>query len=462
VIPTVLIVEDEAILSEAMRDYLGRHGFDPSVAGTAEDGLRSVRESEPDLVVLDYRLPGMDGLQALREIRQMAPRAQVVMLTAHGSVKIAVDAMRAGAFDYLTKPVDLEELALVLGKAREHARLHRELSAWQQAAGRRGAPGQRIVGDSAATRQLRAQVERLAALDQGPGAAPPVLITGETGTGKGLVARVIHDLGPRAERPFVEVNCAAIPTALLESEMFGYERGAFTDARAPKPGLFESADGGTLFLDEIGAMPLELQVKLLKVIEDRSVRRLGALRAKTVDVRITAATNADLDRAAQDGTFRPDLLYRLKVLTITLPPLRQRPEDVLPIARQVLAEVSRRYRRPRRLLPAAEARLLAYAWPGNVRELGNVIERAVLLQEGEDIGPDDLGLPAPAPVEAPVVVGPGGVTVDFSGGGVSLGRLERALIEEALKAAAGNRRRAAELLDISVETLRYRIEKHGL
>ena len=461
-IPAVLIVEDERVLAEAMSDYLARHGFETAMAGSGEAALDAIHRSEPDLVVLDYQLPGMDGLEVLREIRQRAPQAAVVMLTAHGSVKTAVEAMRAGAFDYLTKPADLEELALVLGRARSHARLERELHLLQSAGGR-GAPGERIVGTSEATRGLRAQVERLAGLDQGPGGAPPVLISGETGTGKGLVARAIHDLSARAERPFVEVNCGAIPAQLLESEMFGYERGAFTDARAAKPGLFEVADGGTLFLDEIGAMPLELQVKLLKAIEDRSVRRLGGLRQKTVDVRIVAATNGDLDRSAQEGAFRADLLYRLKVLTLVLTPLRSRPDDVVPLARHFLAEAGQRYRRPRRLTPDAEAALRAYEWPGNVREVANVIERAVLLHEGEEIGAGVLGLPALARGGAPVEVGRGGgVKVDFSRGGLSLSELERTLIVEALKATGGNRRRAAELLGISVETLRYRMEKHAL
>jgi two-component system, NtrC family, response regulator AtoC len=256
-IPSVLIIEDEKILAHAMRDYLAHHGYEPVVAGSGEGGLKLLRDSEMDLVVLDYQLPGMDGIETLRQIKQATPATEVVMVTAHGSVKIAVEAMRAGSFDYLTKPVDLEELAVVLDKAWTHARLQRELRYWQ-GAGLDGNPADRIIGDSSATRLLRTQVERLAAL------AAPILITGETGTGKGLVARVIHDLGPRAERPFIELNCGAIPGTLLESEVFGYERGAFTDARAAKAGLFESADGGTLFLDEIGAMPLELQVKLLR------------------------------------------------------------------------------------------------------------------------------------------------------------------------------------------------------
>ena len=276
------------------------------------------------------------------------------------------------------------------------------------------------------------------------------------------MARVLHDLGPRAERPFVELNCGAIPTALLESEVFGYERGAFTDARAVKAGLFESADGGTLFLDEISAMPAELQVKLLKIIEDNSVRRLGGLRSKVVDVQIVAATNADLQEAVKAGNFRSDLLYRLNVLTLPLPPLRDRPDDILPLARHYLEHAARQHRRPKRLHPDAEAQLLQYSWPGNVRELANVLERVVLLHEGEEIHGDDLGLSRAPGGAGDLKVGADGVSVDFSKGGVSLAQVERTMIIEALKIARNNRRRAAELLDISLETLRYRLEKYGI
>ena len=460
-IPSVLIIEDEGILSEAMRDYLTGKGYEPAVAASGESGLRLLRESEMDLVVLDYQLPGMDGLETLRQIKQAAPLAEVVMVTAHGTVKVAVEAMRAGAFDYLTKPVDLEELTVVLEKAWHHARLRRELRYWQGVR-REGDPLSRLIGESEATRLLRDQVVRLASAHREQGGAPPILITGETGTGKGLVARVIHDLSSRAERPFVELNCAAIPPALLESEIFGYERGAFTDARGAKPGLFEAADGGSFFLDEIGAMSPELQVKLLKVIEEQSVRRLGGLRSKGVDVRILAATNADLHGAVKAGSFRVDLLYRLNVLTLTLPPLRERRQDIVPLARFYLAQAAGQYGRPKRLHADAEARLLEYSWPGNVRELANVLERVVLLYEGEEVRANDLGLAGAPAGGAGVKVGGPEIRVDFSRGSVSLAQIERMLIIEALRTAGGNRRRAAEMLEISFETLRYRLEKHGI
>ncbi len=302
----------------------------------------------------------------------------------------------------------------------------------------------------------------MAALESKRGGGPAILITGETGTGKGLVARTIHDLSLRASHPFVEINCAGIPPMLLESEIFGYERGAFTDAHAAKPGLFESADGGTLFLDEIGAMSLELQVKLLKVIEEKSVRRLGGLRSKVIDVGIIAATNSDIEAAVRAGSFRQDLLYRLNILTITLLPLRERTKDILPLARNFLAHASRQYHRAKFLLPEAEAQLLNYPWPGNVRELSNIIERVVLLHEDDKIGGDALGLKGISLHGGSVEVDSTGVRVDFSRGGISLAQLERTLIIHALEAAGGNRRRTAELLDISLETLRYRLEKFGL
>lgn len=459
--PSLLIIEDEQALAEALRSYVTGVGYEPAVAGSGEEALGMLRASEMDLVLLDYKLPGMDGLQTLAEIKDIAPRSEVVMLTAFATVKMAVAAMHAGAFDYLTKPVDLDELRVVLDKAWKHARMRRELRYFQEA-GRQGDPGERIVGSSPATVQLRAQVQRLAALEPEQGGAPAILITGETGTGKGLVARTIHDLSPRAGHPFVDVTCAAIPASLLESELFGYERGAYTDARAAKPGLFEVADGGTLFLDEIGAVSLEIQVKLLKAVEEKSVRRLGGVRPKTVDLRVIAATNTDLGAAVRSGGFRPDLLYRLNVFTLAIPPLRERPEDILPLARHFLAQAARQYRRPKHLHPDAEARLLAYLWPGNVRELAHVLERAVLLHEGEEIRGEDLGLEGTSPRGGAVVVESGGVRADFSRGGLSLQQVERALITEALKAAGGKRHRAAELLGISLETLRYRMEKHGL
>jgi DNA-binding NtrC family response regulator len=410
---------------------------------------------------LDIRLPGLDGLSALRKLRDISAGTEVVMMTAHASVASAVEAMKAGAFDYLTKPLDLDEVRVVVDKALAQQRIRRELN-YLKGREETGSRTAEIVGDSPDIRLLRQQIDRIASLESTEGDAPTVLIRGETGSGKEMVARAIHYGGARAKGPFVEINCAAIPASLLEAELFGYEKGAYTDARTAKPGLFEEADGGTLFLDEIGHMEFGLQVKVLKAIEEKSVRRVGGLRAKTFNARIVAATNRDLEAAITDGTFRPDLYYRIKALTLEVPPLRSRGSDITLLARHFLDRFTRRYGLPpKRLAPEAEAVLLAYAWPGNVRELAHLVERAILLHEGPTIAAEHLGLAAGSTVAA-VRVGPGTVQVDFSAGGIRLEEVERQLILEALNTAGWNRGRAAQLLAISKETLRYRMEKYQL
>jgi len=460
--PLVLVVEDEKILAESISIYLERSGYATAVAHSGEDGVRMAGEASPDVAVVDIRLPGMDGLEVLKRMREVSPGTEVVMMTAHASVASAVEAMRRGAFDYLNKPLDLDELRVVLDKALVHLRLRRELS-YLKARGEAGAHVSEIVGDSPPIRALKEQIERIAGLESPEGGAPTVLLLGETGTGKGLVARAIHYQSPRAAGPFVEINCAAIPPSLLEAELFGYERGAYTDARTAKPGLFEAAEGGTLFLDEIGHMDPSLQVKLLQAIEDKSVRRLGGLRSKTNKVRIITATNRDLEAAIAEGAFRQDLYFRIKVLTIEIPPLRTRGADIPLLARHFLDHFAKQYGRPRKeLSPETEAVLLAYPWPGNVRELAHVMERAVLLHGGPPVTVEDLGLSG-GKAEAPVNVAPDGrVQVDFSSGGIVLDEVEKQLIEKALRTAEWNRGRAAELLGISKETLRYRIEKFNL
>jgi len=459
--PLIIVVEDEIILGDAICTYLEHHGYTTAIARSGEEGIRLAEEGSPDVALVDIRLPGLDGLSALRKLRDTSAGTEVVMMTAHASVASAVEAMKAGAFDYLTKPLDLDEVRVVVDKALSHQRMRRELS-YLKAREETGSHTAEIVGESATIRVLRQQIERIAALVSTEGDAPTVLIRGETGSGKEMVARAVHYCSSRAKGPFVEINCAAIPSSLLEAELFGYEKGAYTDARAAKPGLFESADGGTLFLDEIGHMETALQVKLLKAIEEKSVRRVGGLRPKTFNARIVAATNRDLEAAIADGTFRPDLYYRIKALTLDLPPLRLRGSDIALLARHFLDRFTRRYGLPpKSLSPEAEAALLAYPWPGNVRELAHLMERAILLHEGPTIAVEHLGLPARSAV-ATVQVGPGTVHVDFSVGGIRLEEVERQLILEALNAAGWNRGRAAQLLDISKETLRYRMEKYHL
>jgi DNA-binding NtrC family response regulator len=403
----------------------------------------------------------MDGLAALEAIRRERPETLVILMTAFSSVSSAVAAMKAGAVDYLTKPLDLEELGVVIQRAWDTQRVRGELSYLRQRAGH-AAPVDSLLGKSPAIEAVRQHILQVARADRLGEAGPTVLITGETGTGKELTARAVHAAGPRAGGAFVEINCAAIPAALLEGELFGFEKGAYTDARTSKPGLFEAADGGTLFLDEICLLDLALQAKLLRVIEDRAIRRLGALTPRRVDVRILAATNRDLEVAAREGAFRQDLLYRLRVLTVDLPPLRARAEDILLLAEHFLGQLRDRYGLADVHFSSAASRALqAYAWPGNIRELSNVVERAALLNPQRTLEPEHLGLAKGG--EAPVVLNPeGAVQVDFGRGPIHLEAVERDLIAKALSHTGWNRARAAELLGLSKETLRYRIEKYRL
>src|SRR5262247_2080150 len=319
----VLVVDDERILADSIAAYLEHHGFSTVVAFSGEDGIGRAEATSPDVAVVDVRLPGMNGIE-------------VLMVTAHASVASAVDAMKLGAFDYVMKPVDLDELRFIVDKARAHQRMRQELT-YLKARDRRSGGISDIIGESAPIKLLKEQIERVAALEgTDRGAAPTVLIRGETGVGKEMAARAIHYQSPRSSGPFIEINCAAIPASLLEAELFGYERGAYTDAKTAKAGLFEAADGGTLFLDEIGHVELALQIKLLKVIEQKSVRRLGGLRTKTVNVRIVTATNRDLEKAIADGEFRDDLYYRINAITLLVPPLRARGADITLLARHFL------------------------------------------------------------------------------------------------------------------------------
>ena len=457
----VLIVEDEEILLRNMATYLQRQGFEVETATSAEQALERLLAFRPDVVVLDFNLPGMDGLALLAALRERDPSPAVIMVSGHGSVELAVEAMKAGALDFLTKPVPLGKLRLLLDRAAGEARRDSELDYHR----RRDADGGAIdalQGESAGMRALKDRLRQLldaeARLQSGP--PPAVLVRGETGTGKELVARALHFSGGRRARPFVELNCAALPAPLLESELFGHERGAFTDARERKLGLVETAEGGTLFLDEIGDMEPALQAKLLKLLEEHSVRRLGSVREQRVDVRIVAATHRPLDQLVREGRFRADLYFRLRVVELELPPLRERGDDILRLARAFVATHAARYGRPTpALLPGAEAALLAHRWPGNVRELRNLLEQAVLLCTGPAIDAGDLALRAGVP-EAEARTGEA-VERD----GAEVGRLpdiERRALQRALARTGGNVSRAARELGISRDTLRYRIGKHGL
>ena len=455
----VLIIEDETVLAKNIRLYLERSGFDVRTAESAEGGMLAVREFRPDLIVLDYQLPGRDGLDLIAELQRHDAGIPVIMLTGQGSIDMAVEAMKRGAVDFLTKPVALAKLRQVIENTLGAERKEKALTYYRERESQ-GSGLSLLLGESAAMRVLKDKVRRLLDAEQALGdeAPPAVLITGETGTGKEVLARAIHYDGPRKTGPFIELNCGSIPAQLLESELFGHERGAFTDARERKLGLVEAADGGTLFLDEIGDMDSALQVKLLKLLEEKSVRRLGSIRDQKVNVRIIAATNQPLEQQVADGHFRSDLFFRLRIVELSLPPLRARGDDVLLLARHFLAQQSGRYRKGAlRFDTAADQAMLKYAWPGNVRELRNVIEQTVLLANEATIGPAQL----------PFCSLLGGLAtatrpVDQSASSLSLEQTERDLLSQALERTAWNVTHAARLLGVSRDTLRYRIEKHGL
>jgi two-component system response regulator AtoC len=456
---TILIVDDERTLARAVRAFLQEAGYEAELAGDAEQALGMLESLRPDVIFSDVRLPGMSGIELLRRIREFDPALPVVIMTAYGTIEGAVEAVKLGAFDYLKKPVDLEELKLLADRAREHSQMRQELSYYRRRAARE-VPFADVIGESPGIRAVLEQARQIAALDE----TPPVLISGETGTGKGLVARTIHASSPRAARPFIEVNCTALPATLMEAELFGHERGAFTDAKESKMGLFEAAEGGFLFLDEVGDIELALQGKLLKAVEERTVRRVGGIRDRRIDVRILAATNRDLEREAERERFRRDLYFRLAVILLRLPPLRERGEDILFLADHYLSRFRVKYGKDvTRLDPRARELLLAYPWPGNVRELSHVIERAVLWSRGPVLDVEHLSLSTPAAaLDAPAApaTANGGATLPPPG--VDLDQWERAIIEQALREAEGNQTRAAQRLGISRDTLRYRLKKYGI
>ncbi|MGH7546696.1 MAG: sigma-54-dependent transcriptional regulator [Gemmatimonadales bacterium] len=467
---TVLIVDDEHTLARSAKAFLADHGYEAEVASSAEKALELLESLQPDVVFADVRLPGMSGLELLKRIRVFDPVIPVIMLTAYGSIEGAVEAVKLGAFDYVKKPVDLEELKLLADRARENRRLQRELSYYRRRATRDvGFEG--MVGESQAIRAVLERARQIAALDE----TPPVLLTGETGTGKGLLARAIHASGPRAMRPFIEINCTALPATLMEAELFGYERGAFTDAKESKPGLVEAGEGGFLFLDEIGDVDLSVQGKLLRAIEERAVRRVGSVRERKIDVRIIAATNRDLEREARQERFRKDLYFRLAVIVLDVPPLRERGADVLLLAEHFLRAFNAKYGKVvREIRPTARDLMRSYPWPGNVRELSHVIERAVLWSRGPTLDVEHLSLTSPLGVgSADATLPPAGTVSEADAGaaaaggampsqGVDLARWEKSLIEQAMREAGGNQTKAAQRLGISRDTLRYRLKKFGL
>jgi len=440
----ILVVDDDAMMRSFFAAVLREEGHSVEEAGGGKQGIDALGRSDFDLVLTDLRMPDLSGLEFLREGRKVRPGAHWVIVTAYGSIGSAVEAMRAGASDYLTKPLrDPEELRHVVRRVLREAESEARISLLSEEIGRRFPPHETLfLGEG--MREVRRLVHEVA-----PTTAT-VLVTGHSGTGKELVARVIHDLSPRKERPFVPVHCAALPETLLESELFGHERGAFTGAVATRKGRFELADGGTIFLDEIGDLSAGIQVKLLRVLQERTFERVGGTRTVTVDVRVVAATNRELKAEVAAGRFREDLYYRLNVFPVALPPLASRADAIVPLAVHFAAKFAAAFgKEVPGLTPAARAALTGYRWPGNVRELQNVIERAVILAKGEidvrllNLEADDPREPAPA------------------GEGV-LQASEREAIRKVLAETGGNRKQAARILGISVRTLQYRIKEYGL
>jgi two-component system response regulator AtoC len=445
---TILIVDDEALVRWSLRERLTAGGYDVLEAGLASEALERLSSAEVDLVLLDFKLPDGDGLTVLRRVKETASETQVIMMTAFSTVENAVEAMKLGAYHYVNKPFDLEEVVILVEKALETSQLRREVRALRTSQGRECA-FDAIIGDSPAMKAIKALLARVATSP-----ASTVLLTGETGTGKDLAAKTIHYNSDRARRSFVNITMSALPEQLLESELFGHERGAFTDARQQKRGLLETADGGTVFLDEIGEMTAGLQAKLLRFLEEKTFKRVGGLSDIRVDVRVIAATNRNLEQEVSNGKFRDDLFYRLQVMPIALPPLRERRGDIPRLASYYIDLFNREFKRHvRGISPEALAMLEHYAWPGNIRELRNAIERAMLLVEHEWLQPGDFTTLTRSVTPAEFKLPPDGVSLD---------EVERQLLVQALERSGGNQTQAAQLLGINRDQVRYRIEKFGL
>jgi len=449
----ILVIDDDAGLRKSLTLILTDAGYEVVLAEDGEAGLATALEQRPHLILCDVRMPRLGGIEFLERYREAGGDALVLVMTAYGGLDLAVEAMKRGAYDYLPKPFGADEVVLTVRKAEEREHLKREVGRLRGEVRADARFAELVVGSPAMVRALEI-VQKVAPHDS------PVLITGASGTGKELIARIVHRESPRAECAFIPVNCGGIPEQLLESEFFGFVKGAFTGADRDKVGLFEAAHGGTLFLDEIGELPVALQVKLLRALQEGEVRRIGATATTRVNVRIISATNLDLEGAVENGTFRKDLYYRLAVVPIHLPPLRQRKEEIPRLVQHLLARHVERLRIPvEGVDPEAMEVLLDYGWPGNIRELENVLERALVLTDGPRITVDDL----PEVVRHPA---PEGSTVTMDGTDLSVkrqgARLEKHLIQLALDRTGGNKTQAAELLDLSPRALRYKVQEYGI
>ena len=449
----LLVVDDEHLIRWSLEQNLKKQGYEVVTAGSGEDALRLVREEQPDLVLLDIQLPGISGIDVLKKIKDHDDDIIVIMVTANSGLENAVNAMRLGAYDYISKPFNLDELSIIVKKALETSDLKQEVVRLRTETKKNGPPN--IIGESRQIKYLMEVLDKVARSE-----ASTVLVQGESGTGKELVAKWIHYSSNRADKPFIAINCAAVPATLLESELFGHEKGAFTDAKASKKGLFELADGGTVFLDEIGDMEMGMQAKLLRFLEDRSFRRIGGSRVFTVDVRIISATNKDVQKSIEEKTFRNDLYYRLQVIPIYLPSLRERKEDIVLLATHFISLFNKDFNKKIQGIDVMAVRILTdYSWPGNVRELKNVIERAIILGNDETLLLENLPLEIVAKTSPQSSVPASSFRLPPEG--IDIEEVEKELIRQALEITEWNQSKAAKKLNLGIDAFRYRMKKFG-